>query len=278
MSNASNYVQDTTQTPAWAQAILDRLAALEGNPATEPIDVDSTDEDPAVVPRSPDLDFHPYDDFRKALPSMDKDFFRNPLSEADRRRYLSQCPRNMERNYQPPVLNQVSISNSAKRMDSQLADIQYRLSGITRPLDFLLHKSITAGPPNHEDVVHFVRSVHELLSDTASYVTQIRMDNMFKSAGIRGQAPRLAPTQATPLMEPKELLEHANLAKSTMQIGRSNNRRGKAYSSRGPAADHNRVDSSANENHPRPSSNNPFRKDFRSQAHPKDHHPQRASK
>ena len=118
MSNASNYVQDTTQTPAWAQAILDRLAALEGNPATEPIDVDSTDEDPAVVPRSPDLDFHPYDDFRKALPSMDKDFFRNPLSEADRRRYLSQCPRNMERNYQPPVLNQVSISNSAKRMDS----------------------------------------------------------------------------------------------------------------------------------------------------------------
>ena len=104
------------------------------------------------------------------------------------------------------------------------------------------------------------------------------MDNMFKSAGIRGQAPRLAPTQATPLMEPKELLEHANLAKSTMQMGRSNNRRGKAYSSRGPAADHNRVDSSANENHPRPSSNNPFRKDFRSQTHPKDHHPQRASK
>ena len=38
-----------------------------------------------------------------------------------------------------------------------------------------------------------------------------------KSAGIRGQPPRLAANVATPLMKPKELLENANLAKSSMR-------------------------------------------------------------
>ena len=196
MSNVPEPTQDSVQPPAWAQILLQRLEALEQRSTPEPIDLDTSPEDnvddPFVLPRSPDLDFTPYEAFREALPSMTKDFFRNPLPETDRKRYLSQCPRNVERNYQPPVLNQISVSNAAKRIDSQLSDIQYRLSGITRPLDFLLHKTLTAGPPSQEDVIHFVQSLHELLSDTASHMTQIRIDNMFKSAGIRGQAPRLA--------------------------------------------------------------------------------------
>jgi hypothetical protein len=103
------------------------------------------------------------------------------------------------------------------------------------------------------------------LSDTASFVTQVRLDNMFKSAGIHGSAPRLGHSNAVPLMEPKELLEHTNLARSTMQIGRqrTSQRKGKAYSPRGPVMDQGHSVSHANENQPRPSSTNPFRKDFR---------------
>ena len=274
MSNVPEPTQDSVQPPAWAQIILQRLEALEQRSTPEPIDLDTSPEDnvddPFVLPRSPDLDFTPYEAFREALPSMAKDFFRNPLPETDRKRYLSQCPRNLERNYQPPVLNQISVSNAAKRIDSQLSDIQYRLSGITRPLDFLLHKTLTAGPPSQEDVIHFVQSLHELLSDTASHITQIRIDNMFKSAGIRGQAPRLATGPATPLLEPKDLLEHVNLAKATMQIGRSYNSRGKANPSRGQAADHRKSDSPATENQFTPSATSNTRKDFRSNSNQKE--------
>jgi hypothetical protein len=185
----------------------------------------------------------------------------------------------LERNYQPPVLNQVDVSTTAKRTDAQLADIQFRLSGITRPLDLLLHQSIVKGPPTQEDVVEFVNSIHELLSDTASHITQIRIDNMFKSAGIRGQAPRLAANVATPLMEPKELLEHVNLAKSTMQLGRkgASQRRGKANPPRGPNVDQGKVHSQTAENVSN-KSNNPFRKDFRAGQNQKDRGPPTSSK
>jgi hypothetical protein len=109
----------------------------------------------------------------KPFHGLEKDFFRNPLPEAERRRDLAQCPRNMERDYQQPVLNQLSVCQSAKRTDAQLADIQFRWSGITRPMDHLLHQSIAKGPPTLEDVVEFVNTIHELLYDTASHITQL---------------------------------------------------------------------------------------------------------
>lgn len=48
--------------------------------------------------------------------------------------------------------------------------------------------------------------------------------------------PRFSANVSIPLMEPKELLEHVKLSKSTMQWGRqgTSQRRGKAHSSRGP--------------------------------------------
>jgi hypothetical protein len=206
------------------------------------------------------LEFTPYDEFHQALPGMSKDFFRNQLPEMERRRYLAQCPRNLARDYQPPALNQVQVSQSAKRTDTQLADIQFRLSGITRPLDFYLHQSLQHGPLPKEDAIEFVNAVHELLSDTASYITQLRIDNMCKAAGIRGTAPRISAPTTIPLLDPKVLLDHANLSKTTMQLGRhgQSSRRGKAHSSHPSEPSVPRT----NDEHPR-RTQPPPRKDFR---------------
>ncbi|KAI8136590.1 hypothetical protein BJV82DRAFT_495082, partial [Fennellomyces sp. T-0311] len=52
-------------------------------------------------------------------PGMAKDFFRSPLPESDRRRFLAECPRNVDRVYTAPPLNNVQIGASAKRTDTQ---------------------------------------------------------------------------------------------------------------------------------------------------------------
>lgn len=108
-----------------------------------------------------------------------------------------------------------------------MADIQYRLSGITRPLDFFLHKTLQRGAPSQQEVIDFINVVHELLVDTASYVTQLRIDNMCKAAGIR-DPPRQSPSSAEPLVDPKALVDHVALQQAVRKTGyRSSFRKGK---------------------------------------------------
>ncbi|KAI9497922.1 hypothetical protein BDB00DRAFT_755757, partial [Zychaea mexicana] len=45
-----------------------------------------------------------------ALPGMAKDFFRNSMYEDTRRSFLHECPRNTDRQYAPPPLNDIEIS------------------------------------------------------------------------------------------------------------------------------------------------------------------------
>jgi hypothetical protein len=100
-----------------------------------------------------------------------------------------------------------------------------------------------------------------------------------KSAGIRGQPPRLAANVATPLMEPKELLEHVNLEQSTMQLGRkgAGQRSGKANIRRGPNADQGKLHSQTAENVSNKSTD-PFRKNFTRGRNQKDRGPPTSSK
>ncbi|KAI8136630.1 hypothetical protein BJV82DRAFT_485175, partial [Fennellomyces sp. T-0311] len=58
--------------------------------------------------------------FVEALPGLEKDFFRSPLPEVERRRFLADCPRNVAREYMPPHLNSVNVNPAAKRTDHQL--------------------------------------------------------------------------------------------------------------------------------------------------------------
>jgi hypothetical protein len=50
--------------------------------------------------------------------------------------------------------------------------------------------------------------------DTGSHITQLRIDNMYRGAGIQDPAPRLVNSNPAPLVDTKELLDHANLQKS----------------------------------------------------------------
>lgn len=64
----------------------------------------------AVVERTSDFEFIPYPDFIDALTGVAWDFFRNTLTERERRRYLAQWSCDMGREYSTSVLNQVHIS------------------------------------------------------------------------------------------------------------------------------------------------------------------------
>ncbi|CDH49986.1 predicted protein [Lichtheimia corymbifera JMRC:FSU:9682] len=107
--------------PAWAMALIERLQALEsqqqqqhqqqpGSNADE--SMEESINDPFISTRSPETDLHLYPEFKAALPGVDQDFFRRPLPEAERRRFLADCPRNLAREYLPPVLNDIPVSRS----------------------------------------------------------------------------------------------------------------------------------------------------------------------
>ncbi|KAI9468521.1 MAG: hypothetical protein EXX96DRAFT_451051, partial [Benjaminiella poitrasii] len=53
-------------------------------------------------------------------PYTSEDFFKRPLPDADRRRFLFECPKNASREYDPPKLNHVRLSHQAKQFDSHL--------------------------------------------------------------------------------------------------------------------------------------------------------------
>ncbi|KAG2187196.1 hypothetical protein INT44_004868 [Umbelopsis vinacea] len=236
---------------------IERLAArldlLErGSGEQSSMDTTPTGIDDAIQERTPDRDFLPYTRFREALPSLQKDFFRSQMPEADRRKFLSECPRNLERIYQPPPLNSVAMGHASKRYDAQLSDVQYRLSGLTRPMDFFLHRVLTQESVTVDEAVDFINVMHELLMDTASHVTQLRIDNMYRGAGIQGQAPRLLNCNPAPLVDTKELLDHVNLQRSWSSIGRRP-KRGKANSTSDQAiTDHSPRDSNHGVQHKAP--------------------------
>ncbi|KAI9314661.1 hypothetical protein BX666DRAFT_1879680 [Dichotomocladium elegans] len=175
--------------PPWATALLAHISALELQASTTPTPLPplaqepmmpmdaALEDDPFITERAPDTDFHPYPEFQQALRGLGTDFFRHPLPETTRRRFIGQCPRNTEREYTPPApTTNVPLNGTARRMDHQLVDIQYRLPGITRPLGFYLHQ-VLWGKVSRLDSIEFVNIIHELLVDTASFITQLRMDN-----------------------------------------------------------------------------------------------------
>ncbi|ORY89535.1 hypothetical protein BCR43DRAFT_417520, partial [Syncephalastrum racemosum] len=100
------------------------------------------------------------------------------LDDSDRRKFLFDCPKNSVCQYEPPTLNRLpSMGEAARKADQQLRDVQYRLSGLTRPLDWFAYQS-THG---HWDPEQFrahtqslVRKSRALLADVASYITDLR--------------------------------------------------------------------------------------------------------
>ena len=213
-------------------SMAERMAQMEERLRQNSMDT-SVPEDQFVVERSPETEFSTYPEFHQAMPGFQQDFFRSLFPEVERRSFLGDCPRNVDRNYTPPPVNTINLDQAAKRFDTQLSDVQFRLSGITRPLDFFLHKIIQAGSVQTFEAVEFVNVVHTLLADAASHITQLRIDNMFRGAGVQGQVPKLVDSAPPPLLDPKQLLEQISLNKAVAQVGRpsgSRRRKGKGHS------------------------------------------------
>lgn len=203
-------------------ALLQRLADLEGRLAASNL----LNTDPNVQFRSPGAEFTPPEDMVEAYPHLTADFFRHPLSDADRRKFLFNCPKNSTRNYDPPKLNKVNVSTNHKQFDTQLHQIQYRLSGLTRPVDWFTYQLYT----NQWDAAtllkqskDFAVSMHELLSDLASHLTQLRTDNMFKGLPSSLEAPSLDSSESY-LLDNKEMVEHIKLQQSVQQATQNKRR------------------------------------------------------
>ncbi|KAI8147705.1 hypothetical protein BJV82DRAFT_575641 [Fennellomyces sp. T-0311] len=96
--------------------------AATTTPRDDPIVVDEerSDHDASISTRTPDTDFTPYAEFRRQVPGMAKDFFRSPLPESDRRRFLAECPRNVDRVYTAPLstMSKLEPLQSAQTLSS----------------------------------------------------------------------------------------------------------------------------------------------------------------
>jgi hypothetical protein len=226
MSNA-----DDQPPPPWAQELLQRLQALEQqqlnpsmdtdtSPSSPPAESTPLNSDPNVSIRLPSSDFTPPADFLQRFPFINLDFFRRPLQDIQRRRFLSEHPSNTIRQYSPPEPMRVQTSHQHRHMEQQLYDIQYRLSGLTRPLDWHLYRIYNDKISSYEEIqkasIEFATGMHELLSDLASHITELRTKNLYKASNLQGQPPSLSQQQNT-LVEAKSFTEHINLERSLQQ-------------------------------------------------------------
>jgi hypothetical protein len=57
----------------------------------------------------------------------------------------------------PNQPNQINVGLANKRFDSQLSDVQFRLSGITRPIDHFIHQLLQDGNVSMADALDFTR-------------------------------------------------------------------------------------------------------------------------
>jgi hypothetical protein len=221
----------TSQIQALAKQLEDIRLQLQQQQSASNMEAE-LDYDPQIVERPVASDLIPTEQLQQALPGMCDDFFRSPLDELDRKRFIHVCPRNVIRQYLPPTLNMAdNIGRLTKQTDVQLSEIQRRLAATTRPMDKFLHESLRSNASSVplSEVILFVNTIHTLVSDSASYITQLRMDNVSRETGL--VAPPIPPkTKLTPSPQPlfqdtKAILESTNLHKAVQAATRKPQRR-----------------------------------------------------
>ncbi|KAG0756529.1 hypothetical protein G6F62_007967 [Rhizopus arrhizus] len=161
------------------------------------------------------VDLQPYEKFYHILPDAATDFFRSHLSKADRRKFLNLCSSNLDRRYRAPVLQRsVNAGALTRKFDQQLADVQYRLTGLTRPIDLMADNLAQGRAPTIADSTNFIHTIHSLLSDVASHITQLRSDNICRDAGLP-TVPFAADSDGEDaLLDTTRILEQSKLSKA----------------------------------------------------------------
>ncbi|PVU92303.1 hypothetical protein BB561_003915 [Smittium simulii] len=163
--------------------------------------------DPHARIRAPMVEVESYPRFLEAIPSLEEDFFRNPISEEERKEIVYSCPKFLGMNYTPPPLNKTAPT-SVRKMDSILNGIQLSLANLTRPIDQYVHDKLRRYPetdPKDNEDSNFAVSMRKLISDLASTITQTRINNMYKTMELPGRAPQLIESAIKPLIENEQL-------------------------------------------------------------------------
>ncbi|OMJ19676.1 hypothetical protein AYI69_g6528 [Smittium culicis] len=163
-------------------------------------------EDPFISTRIPITDLAVYPELIEALPSIEDDFFRTPLSEEERKEAIHSIPRSSSMSYQPPPLNG-SASVAVKKADACLRGIQIALAQATRPVDYFVHRIIQDNPSVREDDPHinFSNTMRAILADIVYTVTQGRLDNLHKGMDLPGKPQKLVDSDTKPLMDQEKL-------------------------------------------------------------------------
>ncbi|PVU91911.1 hypothetical protein BB561_004139 [Smittium simulii] len=164
-------------------------------------------DNPHARIRAPIVEVESYPRLLEANPSLEEDFFRNPISEEERKEIVYSCPKFLGMNYTLPPLNEAAPT-SVRKMDSILYGIQLSLANLTRPIDQYVHDKLRRYPetdPKDNEDSKFAVSMRELISDLASTITQTRIDNMYKTMELPGRAPQLIESAIKPLIENEQL-------------------------------------------------------------------------
>ncbi|OLY81867.1 hypothetical protein AYI68_g4021, partial [Smittium mucronatum] len=161
---------------------------------------------PHIVPRAPvaDLIFSP--ELSEANPLAEEDFFRNPLTEKERKGMIYSCPKSNFMHYIPPALNDTA-STAVKKVDTTLYGIQSTLANITRPIDFYIYKKVQSSPEGNQPEdpdIKFALEMRLLLADVASGITQSRRDLVYKTMELPGKVPKLNIEQEDSLFNTEE--------------------------------------------------------------------------
>ncbi|KAI8068097.1 hypothetical protein BC940DRAFT_333303 [Gongronella butleri] len=124
----------------------------------------------------------------EVAPSLEFDFFDSKMDETERRKLLSAVPRNLDRDQEPPKLPDAPVGSAAARQaGAALRDIQYRIGGLTRPLDWFIYQSIHANWTTDQLLLHaqrVARDTLDLLADVASHVSEVRVQGLLSDVKL----------------------------------------------------------------------------------------------
>lgn len=137
------------------------------------------------------------------------------MDDADRRRFLFDCPKNTLRIYDPPKLNKVQLNSPYKHFDTTLFNLQYRLSGITRLLNWFAYQLCQDNwdaDALRQQAKDFNHAVHEFLADLASHITTLRTENRFRGMPNNLEPP--ASSSVSFLIETQVMLDYIKLQQS----------------------------------------------------------------
>ncbi|OMJ12764.1 hypothetical protein AYI70_g8919, partial [Smittium culicis] len=202
ISHDGTNMQDATTAPEWAMELIRRISKLEAqrNPVSDHTEADiDVDNDICIVKNLPLRDLLMYPELPESLPELSQNFFKSPITDLERRKFLESCPRNSEMVYDPPLLH----------LTKWVSQDQNSL--------------------NTANAIEFAELMRTLLSDLDSQVTQLRMDGAYKASKIPGKALQIISSSSKPLFDQKEFFEHIGasqaLAKAVSST-KSHNKKG----------------------------------------------------